>query len=158
MQTALDLATPDLLHMPFAENYDLLAPTVRALGRGRRPKEVALVFKLAEAFEERKTLPRTAEFAPGEIPISKRELEMAQLGALGLPFKVIAEQLGLAPDTVKKSFAIMYKKLEVNSRKELAKELTRRGLVAAPAPVSSPVRLAAIKKSKKTTLAKKGGD
>lgn len=158
LQTALDLAMPDMLHMPFAENYDLLAPAARALGRGRRPGNIALVFKLAKAFELRKPLSKAAKPISSEAPLSEREIELAKLGASDLPFKVIAEQLALAPDTVKKSFSIMYKKLEVNSRKELIKKLAKLGLVEAPEPEPRPVQLPPLKKRKKvksTTKTKK---
>lgn len=150
LQTALDLALPDSLRMPFAENYDLLAPAARTLGRGRRPKDITLAFDLGKAFEQRKSLLKGARPVSSKIPLSKREMELAQLGALGLPFKSIAEQVGLAPDTVKKAFALMYKKLDVNSRKELLKELANRGMIDMPAPTPSPVGLPVLKNHKKT--------
>ncbi len=75
-----------------------------------------------------------------------------------MPFKRIAEQLGLAPDTVKKAFAVMYKKMNVSSRKELLKELAKLGLADMPAPPPRPPRpagLPALKKRKKPKRVRK---
>ena len=61
-------------------------------------------------------------------PLTRRELELATLAANGMQYKAIAERLGLATSTVKRSFASMYKKLGISNQLELRDYLAGRKL------------------------------
>jgi DNA-binding NarL/FixJ family response regulator len=57
--------------------------------------------------------------APGPVPLTNREREVAELAATGLASKVIAERLFLSTRTVDNHLARIYAKLGVASRAEL---------------------------------------
>lgn len=61
--------------------------------------------------------PRTP---PSPDVLSTREGEVADLVAAGLPNKVIARQLGISPETVKKHLSRSFVKLEVSNRVQFA--------------------------------------
>jgi DNA-binding CsgD family transcriptional regulator len=56
--------------------------------------------------------------------LSTRQKEVALLSAKGLPNAQIAQQLNLAPQTVKDYFKDIYSRLEINSREELVQRLS----------------------------------
>jgi two-component system nitrate/nitrite response regulator NarL len=69
----------------------------------------------------------------GEIgfrPLSARELEVLQLAAHGLSGPMIAEQLVIAPATVKTHFEHIYEKLGVTDRTAAVAEAMRQGLIS----------------------------
>lgn len=61
---------------------------------------------------------------------STRELEIASLLGEGLPNKIIASTLGLAPDTIKWHLKNLYRKLGVSSRYHATRQIRARGLFA----------------------------
>jgi len=61
--------------------------------------------------------------------LTPRELQAARLAALGRNNLQIADSLGIARDTVKKSLGRVYEKLEVSGRAEMASRLTRAGIL-----------------------------
>ena len=62
-------------------------------------------------------------------PLSQRELEVLQLVALGKTNKEIAQQLVVAPGTVKAHTSHIYRKLDVNNRTEAAARARQLGLL-----------------------------
>ena len=67
--------------------------------------------------------------AAGIQKITKRELNLLQLVAQGYQNKEIAEELYLAPDTIKKALYHLYKKLEVNNRTSAISKAVKMGLI-----------------------------
>jgi DNA-binding CsgD family transcriptional regulator len=63
--------------------------------------------------------------ASTQATLSRRELEIAQLAALGLPNKEIATRLSLSVRTVENKLHIAYEKLGIGGRDQLAKALER---------------------------------
>lgn len=61
-------------------------------------------------------------------PLTRRELEVAQLAAEGRSTKEIAQQLHIEASTVDRHLEHIYPKLEVHSRVELANWIRDRGL------------------------------
>ena len=57
---------------------------------------------------------------PSKPPLSPRELDVARLVALGHNNLAIATELGVAVQTVKNHLSIIYSKLSINSRIQLA--------------------------------------
>jgi PAS domain S-box-containing protein len=66
----------------------------------------------------------------GFRPLSARELEVLQLAAHGLSGPMIAEQLVIAPATVKTHFEHIYEKLGVTDRTAAVAEAMRQGLIS----------------------------
>lgn len=64
----------------------------------------------------------------GLNPLTRRELEVAQLAAEGRSTKEIAQRLHIEPSTVDRHLEHIYPKLEVHSRVELANWIRDRGL------------------------------
>jgi LuxR family maltose regulon positive regulatory protein len=62
-------------------------------------------------------------------PLSERELEVLHLIALGLTNKEIAEQLFIAPGTVKAHTSTIYRKLDVSNRTEAAARARELGIL-----------------------------
>jgi LuxR family maltose regulon positive regulatory protein len=62
-------------------------------------------------------------------PLSERELEVLHLIALGLTNKEIAQQLFIAPGTVKAHTSTIYRKLDVANRTEAAARARQLGLI-----------------------------
>jgi LuxR family maltose regulon positive regulatory protein len=62
-------------------------------------------------------------------PLSQRELEILQLVALGKTNKEIAQQLVVAPGTVKAHTSHIYRKLDVTNRTEAAARARQLGLL-----------------------------
>jgi NarL family two-component system response regulator YdfI len=67
--------------------------------------------------------------APGSEPLTKREIEVLQLLALGLANKQIATALGISDHTVKFHISSIYSKLGVNNRAEVVSVGARSGLI-----------------------------
>jgi len=57
--------------------------------------------------------------------LTRRESEVAQMFAAGKSHKVIAQQLGLAPATVRNHLQMIYAKLGIHTKTELAKHIDR---------------------------------
>lgn len=119
LKTALDAALPDHLYMPFAEQHDLLAPIFIQITRGRPRKGVAEILALASTLNDNRRKILEAYRPSVASSLSHREKELAGLGLDGKTFREIADILGLSQATVKRAYAAMYKKLGVNSRREL---------------------------------------
>lgn len=56
---------------------------------------------------------------PGDVPLSSREREIAQLASQGLTNKQIADRLFISPETVKTHLRSVFRKLGVVNRREL---------------------------------------
>lgn len=56
---------------------------------------------------------------PVEHTLSPRELQIAKSYAAGATYHIIANELGIAPSTVRTHLAAIYRKLEVSSKIEL---------------------------------------
>lgn len=134
LETALDMALPDNLHMPFVENWDLLKPVFRLLPDvydapdtgARQGREDILALAAIWEKNRRRML---AENFPAQGPaLTRRELELARLAATGKTYLEIAGELSLAPSTVKKAFSLRLHKLGLSSRRELPALLANRGL------------------------------
>lgn len=72
------------------------------------------------------TLPRSGERPT--YPLTRRELEIAQLVMAGKNNLEVARALGIARETVKQTLRRVYEKLEVRGRAEMAAVLARLGL------------------------------
>ena len=63
-------------------------------------------------------------------PLTRRELDVLELMADGLPNKAIAQRLGISDQTVKFHVAVILAKLGAANRTEAVRVAVRRGLIA----------------------------
>lgn len=78
---------------------------------------------LAISLDARQITPLDAAQPPGgdgAKPLTRRELEIVRMVAVGARNKKIAEQLGIAEGTVKMHLHTIYEKLEISGRVELS--------------------------------------
>ena len=120
---ALDVALPDEVYMPFAENYDLLAPVFKVKKRGRPGKRLKTALVLAEQMEacRRAIIDKISDQRP--LGFTSREYETALLMAEGLPSDEIAQRLHISLNTVKFHLKNVYRKTGAASRLALKKML-----------------------------------
>ena len=124
LEAALELALPDRLYMPFAENSAHLDSLLRSPGLANAPGEdIRRIRELGAAWEKNRKHILRAEFGSAGSPLTARELELARLAVQGKKYKEIAESLHIAPSTVKKAFSVIYRKLGISSRAELRSAL-----------------------------------
>lgn len=121
---ALDLALPDALYMPFAENGDFIEPLLRELsGDAAYRNGIDKILVLFDAFSFGKDR-ILAELNNGKQLLSDRELQIARLAVEGLTNRVIGERLYISENTVKSALKSVYAKLNVNDRLSLKDALT----------------------------------
>jgi LuxR family maltose regulon positive regulatory protein len=117
---ALDLALPDGLIVPFAENADLLGATLgRALNRSWREKRPEIL-----ALKERHSRGKDAllrQRPGGNRPdgLTLREYEIARLVTEGRSNREVADLLFLSENTVKYYLKSIFRKLGIASRRNL---------------------------------------
>ncbi len=123
---ALDLALPDGLILPFAENADLLGATLGlALNRSwkeKRPEVLALKERYSQGKCE-----LLRHRSGGNMPagLTLREYEVARLVSEGRRNREIAERLYLSENTVKYYLKSIFQKLEIGSRRDLKDALRK---------------------------------
>jgi LuxR family maltose regulon positive regulatory protein len=120
---ALDLALPDKIYMPFATVAGFL-PQLKGLKDDETyGYDVRRILQLAASFEKARNSIVSRFFPEDEPSLTPRERELARLGMTRMTYKSIADALGLAPNTVKRYFAALFKKLGVNNREQLKQYL-----------------------------------
>lgn len=124
LRAALDMALPDALYMPFAENGDYIEPLLRELSGDIAYREgIGKILRLYDVFRSgRERI--LAELSSGNALLSGRELEIARLAAEGLTNREIGERLYISENTVKSALKSVYAKLMVNERRSLKRALT----------------------------------
>jgi DNA-binding NarL/FixJ family response regulator len=85
---------------------------VRDAARGGSPLNSLIARKIVQHFHHQPAHPGT------EQPLSVREREVLELLSKGLPYKEIADMLGVNIETVRKHCHNIYEKLQVSSRTE----------------------------------------
>jgi len=117
--SALDLALPDKLYMPFVTNSVFL-PQLKNL-KDHKPYSggIRRILQLSARFERIRNGIAAQFFQEEKRPLTPREGELVRLAMTGMAYKDIAVAMGLAPNSVKRYFAALYKKLGINSREQL---------------------------------------
>jgi DNA-binding NarL/FixJ family response regulator len=91
---------------------EALIRNIRGVREGEAPLSRAMTAKILESFRAEKKV----KAANRENSITKREAEILELLAQGARDREIAEQLGIAENTVKKHVQNILRKLHVNNR------------------------------------------
>ena len=107
--TALDIAAPDRVYMPFAENYPGIRPLL--------PLSVALEPHRGEIARLYREWESHGSGAPA--PFTPRERDILHYLRQGLTNKEIAQRLYLSPHTVRNTVSVMLKKRSLASREQL---------------------------------------
>lgn len=116
LSKAFDIALPDKIILPFAENYDLLKKVSNETGL-----EVPLyVTQVCNRYKKGvQLLSKSLYSNEALIELTPSEYEVYKLAALQKKNKDIANTLFVSENTVKTHLAHIYSKLGVNSKKEL---------------------------------------
>ncbi len=108
LTTALELALPDGILMPFAENAQYLREPLCAL-HGKYPEAVEAILSFAGEMEAARQTILGAD-TPG---LTDSELSVARLSALGKTRREIAQELYLSENTVRNYLSKVYDKLGI---------------------------------------------
>lgn len=124
---ALDLALPDGLVLPFAENADLLGPLLDKALSGRETVGHRDLLALRERYARGRE--RLLSGLPGkeELPggLTPREYEVARRVLEGKSNGEIAAELFLSENTVKYHLKAVFQKLGIRSRRDVKKALSK---------------------------------
>ncbi|MBU1002453.1 MAG: LuxR C-terminal-related transcriptional regulator [Proteobacteria bacterium] len=124
---ALDMALPDRIYMPFAMRTAFLPQLKNLRDDPTYGPGVRRILKLAARFEKNRNAV-VSRFFQGDTPsLTPREGELVRLAVTGMTYKDIATALGLAPNSVKRYFAALYKKLGISSREQLMRHFEEKG-------------------------------
>ena len=116
LHTALDMALPDGIVMPFAESAPyLLVPMKELQLTGVHVEGIGRILPLAEQFNAARQNMRRQHFGEGETyGLSQRELEIAKLAARRKTNLEIAQELHLAEGTVCNQLSRIFNKLSIS--------------------------------------------
>lgn len=115
LDQALDIAVPDRIYMPFAEQGIMLEPLLRQREKREGVKDILDLTKRLDSGIHRIRSERS------ERPIlTQREREIAELASLGLTNNQIAAQLFISVNTVKVLLKRVFAKLNIKSRTQLS--------------------------------------
>lgn len=92
---------------------DKIIESIRELHKGGSPMSPSIARRIIDIFQ-------ITNFAPSTIilPLTKREMELLDLLAMGYLYKEIADKLGITTGTVKQHIHKIYDKLQVSNRTE----------------------------------------
>lgn len=121
LDTCLAMAEPEGYIRVFLDVGEAARDLLTAYLRSVAPRHELFGQKLLDAFS------LTSQVAPPDLqtgvliePLTEREIEVLELIALGMTNKEIAQQLIVAPGTVKAHTSSIYRKLNVTNRTEAA--------------------------------------
>lgn len=118
---ALDIALPDRVYLPFAEFGSLLAPLLESVKENYDIKEMNALLALCRRHSSgAASIHRYLE--PEKSILTPREREIALLAKERCSAREIGSRLFISENTVKSALKIIYCKLEVHSKNELAKK------------------------------------
>jgi LuxR family maltose regulon positive regulatory protein len=120
LKSALEIAKPDRLYMPFVENGDYILDILKEVKQDELYKnEIQEIFKLYTNYKNGMEKIRTSSQLNKIPQMTERELEVAKLAAKSLTNKEIGEQLYISQNTVKFYLKSIFSKLSITSRTKL---------------------------------------
>lgn len=117
LKEALEMALPDALYMPFAENRALFEPLLAEYCPKTEREKIFALAQKQEAGAEAVRRKRYLSSLP--FGLTEREYEVAELAARGLRNQAIAQTLFVTDNTVKKHLKAIFQKMDVCSRDAL---------------------------------------
>lgn len=120
LKRALEIAIPDRIYLPFAENGEYILDILKEVKQDELYKnQIQYILKLYNDYKNGIEKIR-ASCLINKIPqMTERELEVAKLAAKNLTNKEIAEQLYISQNTVKFYLKSIFSKLSITSRSKL---------------------------------------
>lgn len=116
---ALELALPDKIYMPFATNSTFLPQLKGLKDDDSYGYDIHRILQLSTKLEKVRNGIIFRFFSKVTPSLTPRESELGRLAMTGMTYKEIAGAAGLAPNSVKRYFAALYKKLGINNREQL---------------------------------------
>ena len=127
IETALTLAQPDNLIMPFVENSNYLKKLLADFNDNKQFSGfIAKILKLQNKYKKSKIKINSCHFTNTTTPLTSRELQIAKLAAAGKTNPQIGEALFISINTVKMALKKVYNKLSINNRALLKQALRKR--------------------------------
>ena len=121
LMTALEIAMPDRLYMPFVENGDRLGPILwNSACQTQYKKEFDVMRALHETHHKAVETIKALYLKSPAARLSEREEEVASLAALGLSNREISGRLFVSENTVKAHLKSAFDKLSIKSRAQLS--------------------------------------
>lgn len=96
------------------KNFDQIIPAIKDVLSGGAPMSGYIARRVLELFSKK----LKPSFAREEYTLSSRENEILELLTQGYSYKMIADKLSIALDTVRNHIKNIYRKLDVNSATE----------------------------------------
>ena len=123
LRKALDIAAPDQMIMPFVENGEYIIDMLLKLqNAGHYPVFIDKICAiLPSMIKSRERMSARLNSYDGKLPLTERELAIAELVATGLSNQAIGKTLHIAEVTVKKALQSIYTKLNISNRTALTK-------------------------------------
>ncbi len=116
LEQALQIALPDKVYMPFAENGAELEDLLKRVKIGKEDQD--MLSRLTRQFQQGRKA-----FFLGDSLLTDRERQVALLAKERLSAKEIAQRLYISRSTVNNTLARVYEKLDIHSRAELTKKI-----------------------------------
>ncbi|MFA7620985.1 MAG: LuxR C-terminal-related transcriptional regulator [Aminobacteriaceae bacterium] len=120
LKHALDLAMPDEMLMPFAEQSEALMPLMRSISGVYPERKMQALLNLCKRQTEGAEAIRLSLYDSPSL-LSGRQREVALLLKDGLTIRQIAKRLEISENTVKSTVKAIYDRLGVHTRVELMK-------------------------------------
>jgi LuxR family maltose regulon positive regulatory protein len=124
LRTALDMAMPDRMYMPFVENSDFILQPLRELQRqGFYPREISAILDICSKYLKAVKQINQLYKPEKKARLTVREQEVARLASDGYSNRSIGEALFISENSVKTMLKSIYAKLGINSRFQLEQHI-----------------------------------
>jgi LuxR family maltose regulon positive regulatory protein len=134
LMRALEMAAPDQIYLPFAENGSYIAGPLRDIAGGSFRSYIERILALyAQNRLEKKESPYLSEAKPSLDILSEREATIARLAAGGMSNKEIAAELFISESRVKGQLSGIFQKLGIANGRD------KRGALAAMFPAETDI-------------------
>jgi LuxR family maltose regulon positive regulatory protein len=121
LSAALNLTAADKIYLPFAQHWSILEPAFRTLETPPLGEDISAIRVLAER-QASGAARITKRMASSKSPLTPREREIALLAKERLSASEIASKLFISENTVNSALKIIYGKLDIHSKADLAKK------------------------------------
>lgn len=119
IKSALKLAKPDGIIMPFAEYGRYIHEILVSYNEEEFAEEIERILQISSIYLQSVKKIIAENFSEDSYGLTTRELEVAKLAAKRLSNKEIAEHLVISESTVKTQLARVFSKLDIKKRRDL---------------------------------------
>jgi LuxR family maltose regulon positive regulatory protein len=119
LQSALELALPDNIIVPFVEMFRYIIEVLPLVDMDACREEIDEISRLGREYIKTSKKMLSAQFSADNFGLTNREMEIAGLAAMRLSNKEIADKLFISESTVKTQLARAFSKLDIKKRRDL---------------------------------------